>query len=104
MANLDPERTLIPRERKDGTWCVKAEKPDRIIQHIGDFNNEAEAQDWINHRVKRVLRRASQLVTAKAYKGHIMTAKPLNGPPRHASLLKVWIAIETNPNARQLQP
>jgi hypothetical protein len=49
MANLDPERTLIPRERKDGTWCVKAEKPDRIIQHIGDFNNEAEAQDWINH-------------------------------------------------------
>ena len=22
-----------------------------------------------------------------------MTAKPLNGPPRHASLLKVWIAI-----------
>ncbi|MGC1327660.1 MAG: hypothetical protein WA850_18250 [Xanthobacteraceae bacterium] len=47
MANLDPELLLVPQERKDGTWFVKAERPNRATQHIGDFKTEAEAQDWI---------------------------------------------------------
>jgi hypothetical protein len=47
MANLNPELLLVPQERKDGTWFVKAERPNRATQHIGDFKTEAEAQDWI---------------------------------------------------------
>jgi hypothetical protein len=47
MAQDDPPRTLKPQERKDGTWFVKAERPDRATQHIGDFKSEAEARNWI---------------------------------------------------------
>jgi hypothetical protein len=47
METTDPAWTLISQERKDGTWYVKAEKPETPTQHIGDFQSEAEAQDWI---------------------------------------------------------
>jgi hypothetical protein len=50
MARADPPRTLIPQERKDGTWFVKAERLDRATQHIGDFKSEAEARDWITQQ------------------------------------------------------
>ena len=57
MENLDPTRTMIPLQREDGTWFVKAEKPDTPTQRIGDFQSEAEAQDWIIQKIGRLLRR-----------------------------------------------
>jgi hypothetical protein len=46
---IDPHRKLIPAERKDGSWGVKVERPDALPEDIGDFNSQAEAQDWIIH-------------------------------------------------------
>jgi hypothetical protein len=49
MADFDPDRTLRPKERKDGTWCVEAAKPGSVTEQIGDFGSESAAQDWIIH-------------------------------------------------------
>jgi hypothetical protein len=38
---------LRPVERKDGTWCVEITKIGIIPESIGDFQSEADANDWI---------------------------------------------------------
>jgi hypothetical protein len=43
------DRTLQPKERKDGKWAVEVRRPDVAPMDIGDFQSESEAIDWIVH-------------------------------------------------------
>jgi hypothetical protein len=52
VGDIDPNLTIRPLQRKDGTWCVYATLPYAPSTYIGDFKSEVEAQDWIIHKAK----------------------------------------------------
>jgi hypothetical protein len=52
MPALDPNLTIRPQERKDGSWCVRATRSYVPFTDVGNFKCETDAQDWIIHKAK----------------------------------------------------
>jgi hypothetical protein len=52
MAEIDPDLTIRPYQRKDGTWCARATPSYGPAEDVGDFKSEAEVQDWIIHKAR----------------------------------------------------
>jgi hypothetical protein len=47
-----PALKLRPVQRRDGTWYVKAIRPNFPSERIGDFRSDAVAQDWIDRKAR----------------------------------------------------
>jgi hypothetical protein len=55
-----PETTL--RRYKDGSgWYLEAVGDDGVSENIGDFNSQAEANDWIVHKSEAFFKAAHAL-------------------------------------------
>lgn len=56
MADFDPDLTVKPAQRKDGSWYAEATRSYGSTDHIGPFRSEAEVQDWIIHKASSYFR------------------------------------------------
>jgi hypothetical protein len=49
MRDFKASPRLVPREYKDGSgWYVEASREGHVPEHIGRFESDSEAYDWIS--------------------------------------------------------